>query len=253
MQEVLQHNSFLKAQLEATQDALKNAEQKNIELLKTMKTLQEEKAQSIAREATIKKEAATKEREAQQKVADIMAKTYKREDEIRQLRDRLRHADEKNSHTTNLLQVRTADLRGAEAFLTTADQYSGTDIINMVKGLNAEIFQAAAYTAELLEDPSTVAVEEDRKRSLQKYRRGLEDVHLEIGDSLFEYFLDRGVQVRLDPLPFQLALQSLFSRWCAAKTQRFCDTDGLDRSLKSLYQEIQGSGEPLWMYQFRVI
>lgn len=241
MRDILEHNNSLKHQLEATQSSLRNAEQKKIELYRTMNSLRDEKAQLLERDAAMK-EAVTREKEAQHKIADLVAKTRRQEDEIRQLKDRLRHSEEKNSHTANLLQVRTADLRGAEAFLTTADQYSGADIVNMVKSLNAEIFQAAAFMAELLEDPSTVAAEEDRKKNLQKYVRSIEDARSEIGDGLFAYFLDKGVLVRSDPLPLQMALQSLFCRWCSKRTQRFCAIDGLDRNLKSLYQEIQGSG-----------
>lgn len=245
IQDIIEHNRTLKIRLEVTQDSLRSAEQKKIELHRTMNVLRDEKAQLLEREGLTKREVATKEREAQQKIADLLTKTRKQEDEIRQLKDRLRHAEEKNSHTTNLLHVRTADLRGAESFLTTADQYSGADIINMVKGLNAEIFQAAAFMADLLEDTSAVAAEDDRKKNLHKYVRSIEDARTEIGDNLFGHFLDKGVHVRSDPLPLQLAIQSLFSRWCAFKTQRFCHSDGLDHDLKNLYQEIQGSGKPL--------
>ena len=247
MQDIIEHNRFLKMQLESTQDSLRGAEQKKIELHRMTNSLLEERAQLVEREGAIKREAATKERDAQQKIADLLVKNRKQEDEIRHLKDRLRHAEERNSHTNNLLQVRTADLRGAEAFLTTADQYSGTDIINMVKSLNAEIFQAAAYMAELLEDPSTVAAEDDRKKNIQKYFRSIEDAHVEIGDTLFKYFLDKGNRVRSDPLPLQLAFQSIFSRWCAVKTQRFCDNEGFDHLLNGLYQEIQGCGKPSWI------
>jgi len=247
MKDIIEHNSSLKIQLEATLDSLRSAEHKKIELYRMMNSLQDEKAQLIEREGAMKREAATKERDAQQKIADFLVKNRKQEDEIRYLKDRLRHAEEKNSHTNNLLQVRTADLRGAEAFLTTADQYSGTDIINMVNGLNAEIFQAAAYMAELLEDPSTVAGEDDRKKNLQKFVHSLEDAHFEIGDSLFKYFLDKGVHVRSDPLPLQLAFQSIFSRWCTVKTQHFCDNEKFDHFMKGLYQEVQGCGKPSWI------
>ena len=250
MQDIIEHNNSLKKQLEATQESLRSAEHKKIELHRMMNSLRDEKAQLLEREAAMKREAAIKERDAQQRITDSSAKTRRQEDEIRQLRDRLRHAEERNSHTSNLLQVRTADLRGAEAFLTTADQYSGTDIINMVKGLNAEIFQAAAYMAELLEDPSTIAAEDDRKKNMQKYVRSIEAARFEIGDSLFEYFLDKGVDVRSDPLPMQLALQSILSRWCTFKAQRFCDNDEFDHTLKSLYQDIQGCGKSLRLMSY---
>src|SRR6266545_2327812 len=43
-----------------------------------------------------------------------------------------------------LLDGRTGELRGAQAFLTTADQYSVADVVRLVEHLNAEIMQVAA-------------------------------------------------------------------------------------------------------------
>lgn len=241
IQDLIVHNKELKKELELTQDYLKNAEQKKLELHRTNNTLRDEKAQLLERESMIRADANGKERDAQQKIAEYIARHRKQEEEIRNLKEKLRYVEEKNSQTTNLLQVRTADLKSAEVFLTTADQYSGSDIINMVNVLNAEIFQVAAYIAELLEDPSTVATEDDRKKNLQKYTPSVEGARKEIGDILFAYFLDKGSHVRVDPLPVQLAIQSLLSRWCAIMVNHFCHTN-THSDLTRLYQEIQNSG-----------
>ena len=241
IQDLIMHNKVLKKDLELTQDCLKNAEQKKIELHRMNNALRDEKAQLLERESTAREDAAAKERDAQQKIGELQARSRRQEEEIRNLKEKVRCAEEKNSQTTNLLQVRTADLKGAEAFLTTADQYSGSDIINMVNLLNAEIFQAAAYIAELLEDPSTVATDDDRKKNLQKYTPSLEDAQSQIGNGLFEYFLDKGGRVRVDPLPLQLAIQSIFSCWCAFLVHRFCN-NGAQNELTRLYQEVQNRG-----------
>ena len=237
LQDLLHHNNTLKKMLETTQDNLKISEQKKIDLHKTNNQLRDEKAQLLERDSA----AANKERETQQKIAELQSKNRRLEEEVRSLKEKFRSSEDKNSQTTTLLQSRTADLRAAEAFLTTANQYSGSDIINMVQILNAEIFQAAAYMAELLEDPSTVATEEDRKRMLQKYSRSLEEARQEIGENLFGYCAERGAKIRSEPLPLQLALQSLFSRWCAVGINRF-SRGAFNGDLLRLYQEIQKSG-----------
>lgn len=237
LQDLLDHNNTLKKMLEVNQDNLKIAEQRKIDLHKANNQLRDEKAQLLERERA----AANKERETQQKIAELQSKNRRLEEEVRSLKEKFRSSEDKNSQTTTLLQSRTADLRAAEAFLTTANQYSGSDIINMVQILNAEIFQAAAYMAELLEDPSTVAAEEDRKRVLQKYSRSLEEARPEVGESLFTYCAGRGTKIRSEPLPLQLALQSLFSRWCAVRINRFSSGD-FNGDLLRLYQEIQKSG-----------
>ena len=50
-----------------------------------------------------------------------------------------------------LLDERTEVLRGAQAFLTTADQYAVADIIRLVEHLNAEIMQVAAAMVDELD------------------------------------------------------------------------------------------------------
>lgn len=242
LKDLIEHNNALKKLLETTQELLKSAERKKIDLHKANNILRDEKAALLERESSARREAATRERETQHRLTEIQAKNRRQEDEIRALKERLQYADEKNMQTTNLLQVRTADLKGAETFLTTADQFAGSDIISMVDILNAEIFQAAAFMAELLEDPAMRANEDERKKSMQKYVRGLEDAQHETGDGLFAYFLEKGGAVRADPLPLQLAFQSLFSRWCAFMIHRFSGS-GFHGDLAKLYGEIQDSGQ----------
>jgi hypothetical protein len=53
--------------------------------------------------------------------------------------------------TCELLNARTSELRGAQAFLTTADKLSGAEVSEMVGILNGEIHQAASYIADLFD------------------------------------------------------------------------------------------------------
>lgn len=50
--------------------------------------------------------------------------------------------------TLRLLESRTQELKGAQAFVTKADSYSGADVIALVKSLNEEIFQLSAFMTD---------------------------------------------------------------------------------------------------------
>lgn len=240
-QDLLDYSNTLKSQLDKAFESLKEAEKKKIELYNMNNSLQDEKARLLGRESATRRDGMAKEREAKQKIADLLEKNHRQEEEMRVLKERVRYAEEKNTQMSNLLQVRTADLRSAETFLNTADQYSGFEITTMVNTLNAEIFQASAYMAELLEDTSMVAAEDERKRNMAKNVRGLENAHQEIGNGLFAYFLEKGAEVRADPLPLQLALQALFTRWCAFMVHRFSGS-GFNAEISRLYERVQHSG-----------
>src|SRR6266576_3384838 len=54
----------------------------------------------------------------------------------------------KYEQAQELLQTRTAELKAAQAFLTTADKLSNVDVVNLVDALNAEILQVSALVAD---------------------------------------------------------------------------------------------------------
>ena len=68
--------------------------------------------------------------------------------ELEMSRDESRVVKEKYAQALALLDTRTKELRGAEAFLTKADTLSGADVISMLNALNSEIYQTAALVAE---------------------------------------------------------------------------------------------------------
>jgi hypothetical protein len=80
------------------------------------------------------------------------------EDQVKQqveeeqgLKDEARQMKARHAQAAQLLETRTLELRGAEAFLTKADALSGADIIGMLNTLNSEIYQTAALVAESFE------------------------------------------------------------------------------------------------------
>ena len=61
---------------------------------------------------------------------------------------RLRAAEERLKHTEELLATRTAELAGAQAFLSTADRLSEEEVLNLVRNLNENIYQVAVNLTE---------------------------------------------------------------------------------------------------------
>lgn len=168
----------------------------------------------------------------------------RREDENTNLQERLRIVEEQHRRTSNLLEVRSAALKGVETFLDTADKYSGADIIAMVEKSNIEILQAAARIAEFLDDTATIATPEQQKVLFSRYNRALEDVRRHIGDDMFEYLKKNGGDMeangRIETL--QLALQALFTGWFVATTNNISGS-GFQAELARLYDRIRVSGE----------
>ena len=78
---------------------------------------------------------------------ELEKKVLQQDENIRNLEQKLRISEEQRLQTTKILDERTAELKGAQAFLTTADQHSGADIIKMAESWNAENFQASAMMA----------------------------------------------------------------------------------------------------------
>ena len=61
---------------------------------------------------------------------------------------RLRAAEERLKQTEELLATRTAELAGAQAFLSTADRLSEEEVLNLVRNLNENIYQVAVNLTE---------------------------------------------------------------------------------------------------------
>ena len=175
------------------------------------------------------------------KICDLERKVLQRDENIRNLEQKLRISQEQRSQTTKLLDDRTAELKGAQAFLTTADRYSGADIIKMAESLNAEIFQASALMAELLVDAPVIENSVQQKQYIQRYKEHLEHGRKVMGSRLYDH-LAKSKEIRVDPLPLQLAFQAVFTSWCVNEVGRFCDGPA-GKSLKQIYRRIYRSGK----------
>ena len=67
-----------------------------------------------------------------------------RETELQIVTNELVQTQTKYTETSALLDTRTSELKGAQAFLTKADSVAGADVVRMVEELDAEILQTTA-------------------------------------------------------------------------------------------------------------
>ena len=141
---------------------------------------------------------ASEKKEAGNKFYDLETKVRQQEKDIRQqekdiqdLQQKLRASEEQHSQTKKLLEDRTAELKGAQAFLTTADRYSGADIIKMAESLNGEIFQVSAMMAEMLVDAPIVENFVQQGQYIEEAKVFLDGNRKLIGSRLFDYLVTR--------------------------------------------------------------
>ena len=229
----------LQVQLSETQDTLKTVLNTCEAHRKEIRRLKEE----VQRLNSTVISMGSAEKIAGNKICDLERKVLQRDENIRNLEQRLRISQEQRSQTTKLLDDRTAELKGAQAFLTTADRYSGADIIKMAESLNAEIFQASALMAELLVDaPSVIEDSVQQNQYIQRYKEHSKYGRKVMGSRLFDHLATKSREIRVDPLPLQLAFQAVFTSWCVHEVGRFCEGPA-GKSLKQIYRRIYKSGK----------
>jgi len=132
-------------------------------------------------------------------------------------------------------------LKGVQSFLTTTDLHSGSEIIAMVESINNEIFQAAAFMAELLEsEPETGWW--DRGKNIQNYHAPLVEARQHIGGELFNHINVKYRNLRSHPFPLQCAIQGILTAWYIHKIRSF-SMDTFGEHLQGLYSLIRESGE----------
>ena len=218
----------LQGRLLAMQDTLNTAQNTSEARMKEIKRLQEE----------IKRISA--EKKTGNKICELERKIHAQVEDIQNLRQKLRISEEQRSQTTKMLEDRTAELKGAQAFLTTADRYSGADIIKMAESLNTEIFQASAMMAEVLVETPVIEDCVQKRQDNQACKNCLDHGPKLMGSRLFDHLIAKSTEIRVDPLPLQLALQALLTCWCVHEVNCFCGGPA-EKSLKEIYKRIYKS------------
>ena len=239
---VAKENAELKTQLEAGRHDLAKAIKQLKELERRNQKLVGEK-EDLQANANIEREGACREQtEAKKQIRDLQGKNQKLEDELNILKGTLRGVQDKHLHTVKLLEERTADLKGAQTFLTTVDRYAGAEIMKMVEALNAEIFQGAALVSELLGDGDAFDVD-GRTKNVQLTRGDRDYLTRFIGPKLIEHLSTKSKQIQVDPFPLQLAVQAVLTSWCVIMVDRFYPWP-VSGDLKEIYKRIWESGRP---------
>ena len=230
----------LKTQLETGRHDLAKANKQSRELKKTIQTLVGEKEELLASANIERERVCREETEAKKQIRDLQGKIQIIEEELKILKGTVSGVQEKHLHTVKLLEERTAELKGAQIFLTTADLYAGAEIMKMVEALNDEIFHGATLVSELLEDWNAFELDE-RRRNAQLTQGDRDYLTQYIGPRLAEHLPIKSKQVQVDPFPLQLAVQAILTRWCVCMIDSFYPVPA-SSDLKEMYKRIWESG-----------
>ena len=173
--------------------------------------------------------------QAQGEMDDTKKQLDRREMEMRIANTELEHIKMKHSQTTALLETRTAELKGAQAFLTKADSTAGADVVRMVEGLDAEILQTAAFMADHF-------VFEEKQHMTDEVQEAVDRLAELLGPKIVD--LLGTAEHANDPTLIQLACQATttaFCRWTILSWD-FDDPD-YDQFLQHIYITVQQAGE----------
>jgi len=164
--------------------------------------------------------------------------------ELQVHKEELAHLKEKHAQTLQLLEARTAELKGAEAFLTKADVLSGADVISLLNTLNSEMYQTAAMVAEAFEFRAKDGrVGEGRT---DEEAATMEEVYMSAGEIVGARMLGllRTSEHREDPTIVQVAFQAgmaAYANWIVTSWD-FEDPDD-ERGLSKIYGTIRQQEE----------
>jgi hypothetical protein len=159
----------------------------------------------------------------------------RRETEMQIVANELFQIKTKHGQTVALLDARTAELKGAQAFLTKADSMSGADVVRMVEGLDAEILQTAAFVADHF-------VVEKRQGMTEEVQAAIDRLVDLLGPKIVD-LLGRAEHAN-DPTLIQLACQAAtttYARWIIVSWD--FDDPNYDNFLKHIYITVQQAGE----------
>lgn len=171
----------------------------------------------------------------QQDLSSYQQQLLLRESEKKALKNELQALQIKFNDQTTLLNDRTRELRGAQAFLSTADTLSGAEVIRLVDELNQEIMQTAAF----ISDSFDFARKPEHRDEIKEASARTGEL---IGPAMTS--LLGTVQHGEDPLLIQIALQAAtveFSRWIIMTW----DFDGLqaEQPLAEIYGDVRETGK----------
>lgn len=139
--------------------------------------------------------------------------------------------------TRQMLEVRTTELKGAQAFLSREDRISPAEVITMVESLNSEVYHIATVMAESLTfgaDSSVLTPEQvasATKSVAQVLGPGMDALRTHLCHD------DR-------PFLAQMAIQAFLVHWCEMELLKWHHEERMSQELGRTYSRIQESGKP---------
>lgn len=169
----------------------------------------------------------------------LKAQLSRRETDMQMVENELAHVRTQHTQTMTLLDARTTELKGAQAFLTKADTTSGADVVRMIEGLNGEILQMSAYVADHFEfeHPKPYNATEEVQAASTRLAEW-------IGPKMVELLAT--TEHAQDPLVIQLACQAVIAAYCRYIVTSWDIDDAISNDfLQATYLAIHGSGKYL--------
>ncbi|KAF9465199.1 hypothetical protein BDZ94DRAFT_1320523 [Collybia nuda] len=169
-----------------------------VELRKKLAScVQEKDAMTKDKDSTQRKLA-----DAERRNRDLEEQNKRQLEQLRTITSNLRQAEDLHRQTLDLLEMRTSELKGAQAFLSKEDSLSGADLIGMVDALNAEILQVAACIVDSLESLVKVPKSNADKGSATQPKSVVN-----LGEPIIQTLRSGSGRAYFDPLSVQVALQ----------------------------------------------
>ena len=139
-----------------------------------------------------------------------------------------------------LLRVRSEELRGAQAFIVTADKTAVSDVQRAVQHLNAESFQLATSLAETWTYRVEYEARGDKRKDQEQ--ESIERMKGVIGGRLVGML--RSVRHDESPYCVQIALQSCLAVYSARMCEHWTSNcDGGEDLLRTTYARLKSSGQ----------
>jgi len=161
-------------------------------------------------------------------------KLQRQEQDTKILQTESHELQAQHARTLTLLETRTLELKGAQAFLTKSDSLSGAEVTLMVEGLNSEILQTAAFVADSFEFSGTQTYWGSEQN--EAYKR----VEHMLGQKMA--MILTSVRHSEDPMMIQIALQSCLV-YCSAMIGRAWCFEKSHEILERVYANIRQAGE----------
>lgn len=140
-----------------------------------------------------------------------------------------------------LLELRTAELKGAQAYLTKADQLSNAEVVKLVETLNAEILQIAAAIAEELSISEKNIDVDAKEQESDDMRHAYARTEEMIGSRATE--LLKVSEHHEDPILVQIAIQASFARYTHWMISSWAfESPDDEQMLSEIYERVRETG-----------